>query len=140
MPADHLMSPHEIAAAELARLSESHRELDARIASLVADTYRILIRGGVFLYPRDSRKGYSQGRLRLIYEASPIALLVEQAGGVATDGVNRILDIIPGDVHQRTPLVFGSKKEVEKIARYHANPSAIGSRHPLFANRGLFRA
>jgi len=110
------------------------------IASLVADTYRILIRGGVFLYPRDSRKGYSLGRLRLIYEAAPIALLIEQAGGAATDGATRILDLIPGDVHQRTPLVFGSKKEVEKITRYHTDPSAIGTRHPLFANRGLFRA
>ncbi|MAS06272.1 MAG: class 1 fructose-bisphosphatase [Ahrensia sp.] len=110
------------------------------IASLVADTYRILIRGGVFLYPRDSRKGYSLGRLRLIYEAAPIALLIEQAGGAATDGGTRILDLVPGDVHQRTPLVFGSKKEVEKIARYHTDPSAIGTRHPLFANRGLFRA
>ena len=110
------------------------------IASLVADTYRIMIRGGVFLYPRDSRKGYAQGRLRLIYEASPIALLVEQAGGMATDGADRILDIVPEDVHQRTPLVFGSKKEVEKITRYHTDPSAIGTRHPLFAKRGLFRA
>ncbi|GAB4351662.1 MAG: class 1 fructose-bisphosphatase [Oricola sp.] len=110
------------------------------IASLVADTYRILIRGGVFLYPRDSRKGYSQGRLRLVYEANPIALLIEEAGGMATDGINRILDLVPGDIHQRTPLVFGSRKEVEKIARYLTNPSAIGTRHPLFTNRGLFRA
>ena len=110
------------------------------IASLVADTYRILIRGGVFLYPRDSRKGYSQGRLRLVYEANPIALLIEEAGGMATDGINRILEIVPSDVHQRTPLVFGSKKEVEKIGRYLNNPSAIGTRHPLFTNRGLFRA
>ena len=110
------------------------------IASLVADSYRILVRGGVFLYPRDGRKGYSQGRLRLTYEASPIAMLVEQAGGSATNGTERILDIVPTDLHQRTPLVFGSAKEVGKIARYHANPSSIGNRHPLFGNRGLFRA
>jgi fructose-1,6-bisphosphatase I len=110
------------------------------IASLVADTYRILIRGGVFLYPGDSRKGYRHGRLRLVYEASPVALLVEQAGGSATDGFTRILDLQPTDLHQRTPLIFGSRKEVEKIGRYHAEPSAIGNRHPLFANRGLFRA
>lgn len=110
------------------------------IASLVADTYRILIRGGVFLYPRDGRKGYAHGRLRLVYEANPIALLIEEAGGAATDGVNRILELVPSDIHQRTPLIFGSKKEVEKITRYHTDPSAIGTRHPLFANRGLFRA
>ncbi|TCD13386.1 class 1 fructose-bisphosphatase [Oricola cellulosilytica] len=110
------------------------------IASLVADAYRILIRGGVFLYPRDNRKGYSQGRLRLVYEANPMALLMEQAGGHATDGLTSILDLVPTDLHQRTPLVFGSRKEVEKIKRYHGEPSAIGNRHPLFGNRGLFRA
>lgn len=109
-------------------------------ASLVADAYRILVRGGVFMYPADSRKGYAHGRLRLVYEANPIALLVEQAGGQATDGVSRILDITPQDLHQRTPLVFGSGKEVAKIARYQQEPSAIGNRHPLFSNRGLFRA
>lgn len=110
------------------------------IASLVADAYRILIRGGIFVYPRDNRKGYSQGRLRLVYEANPMALIMEQAGGKATDGVNSILDLLPKDLHQRTPLVFGSSKEVEKIKRYHNEPSAIGNRHPLFGNRGLFRA
>ena len=110
------------------------------IASLVADAYRILIRGGVFLYPRDGRKGYAHGRLRLVYEANPMALIMEQAGGQATDGVNRILDIPPKDLHQRTPLIFGSAKEVEKVGRYHADPSAIGNRHPLFGHRGLFRA
>jgi fructose-1,6-bisphosphatase I len=109
-------------------------------ASLVAEAYRIMVRGGVFLYPRDQRKGYGAGRLRLVYEANPIALLVEQAGGAATDGITRILDIVPQSVHQRTPLVFGSAKEVAKIARYHEEPSAIGNRHPLFSNRGLFRA
>ncbi|MFZ1815838.1 MAG: class 1 fructose-bisphosphatase [Rhizobiaceae bacterium] len=110
------------------------------IASLVADAYRILVRGGVFLYPRDGRKGYSSGRLRLVYEANPVALIVEQAGGLATNGTTRILDLIPTDIHQRTALVFGSAKEVDKIARYHNDPSAIGNRHPLFGNRGLFRA
>lgn len=122
--------------------SDGPREKDFNmrwIASLVADSYRILVRGGVFLYPRDGRKGYGQGRLRLTYEANPIAMLVEQAGGSATNGTERILDIVPSDLHQRTPLVFGSSKEVGKIARYHANPSSIGNRHPLFGNRGLFR-
>lgn len=109
------------------------------IASLVADTYRILIRGGVFLYPQDSRKGYRNGRLRLVYEANPIAMIVENAGGEATNGTATIMDLEPNDIHQRTALVFGSAREVEKIVRYHTDPSAIGSRHPLFGNRGLFR-
>jgi fructose-1,6-bisphosphatase I len=110
------------------------------IASLVADCYRILIRGGVFLYPGDQRKGYHQGRLRLVYEANPIAFVVEQAGGAATDTVTRILDIKPESLHQRTPVVFGSSREVHRISRYHTEPSSIGERAPLFSNRGLFRA
>jgi fructose-1,6-bisphosphatase I len=110
------------------------------IASLVADTYRILVRGGAFLYPGDARRGYRNGRLRLLYEANPIAMLVEAAGGAASDGMRRILDIPPTDLHQRTPLIFGSAREVDTIARYHADPSAIGTRDPLFGNRGLLRA
>ena len=94
------------------------------IASLVAEAYRILIRGGVFLYPGDARKGYGDGRLRLIYEANPIAMLIEQAGGAATDGTSRILDLEPRELHQRTPFIFGSAEDVDKIARYHADPSA----------------
>jgi fructose-1,6-bisphosphatase I len=122
---------------------EGPREKDFNmrwIASLVADCYRILMRGGVFLYPGDQRKGYHQGRLRLVYEANPIALLVEQAGGAATDTVGRILEIEPESLHQRTPVVFGSAKEVARIARYHTDPSRIGERAPLFGIRGLFRA
>jgi fructose-1,6-bisphosphatase I len=110
------------------------------IASLVADCYRILMRGGVFLYPADERKGYRQGRLRLVYEANPIAYLVEQAAGAATDSLNRILEIVPSSLHQRVPVVFGSAREVERIGRYHTAPSGIGERSPLFGNRGLFRA
>ncbi|MBK1623810.1 class 1 fructose-bisphosphatase [Afifella marina] len=109
------------------------------IASLVADTYRIIARGGVFLYPRDNRRGYGEGRLRLVYEANPIAMLIEQAGGLATDGGFPILDQIPASLHQRTPFIFGSKKEVERILRYHEAPSLIGERAPLFTHRGLFR-
>lgn len=110
------------------------------IASLVADAYRILIRGGVFLYPGDSRRGYANGRLRLVYEANPIAMLVEQAGGAATDGITPILDLPPTSLHQRTPLVFGASREVARIGRYHTEPSVIAERSPLFGNRGLFRA
>ncbi|MBD3730144.1 MAG: class 1 fructose-bisphosphatase [Sphingomonadales bacterium] len=109
------------------------------IASLVADCYRILMRGGVFLYPGDSRAGYGRGRLRLVYEANPIAMIIEQAGGSAIDGENRILDLVPSELHQRTPLIFGSADEVERIGRYFADPGAIGERAPLFGTRGLFR-
>lgn len=123
--------------------AEGPRERDFNmrwVASFVADTYRILMRGGVFLYPADRRKGYSHGRLRLVYEANPIAFLIEQAGGAATDGVDRLLELVPESLHQRVPVVLGSSREVERIARYHTEPSSIGERHPLFGNRGLFRA
>jgi len=109
------------------------------IASLVAECHRILSRGGVFLYPRDARKGYEQGRLRLIYEANPIAWLIEQAGGKATNGVERILDIVPATLHQRTPLTFGSREEVERVARYKTDRHMVRYRSPLFGERGLFR-
>jgi fructose-1,6-bisphosphatase I len=109
------------------------------LASLVVEAYRILVRGGVFLYPADKRPGYGQGRLRLVYEANPVAFIVEQAGGNATNGVDAILSLEPQSVHQRTPLVFGSGREVAKLTRYHTDPSAIGERSPLFGNRGLFR-
>lgn len=108
-------------------------------ASLVAEAYRILMRGGIFLYPRDARKGYQHGRLRLVYEANPIAFLMEQAGGRATDGVNRILDLEPAEIHQRTPLVFGSYRMVDRVARYHVELERDSDRAPLFGSRGLFR-
>lgn len=109
------------------------------VASLVAEAYRILMRGGIFLYPRDARKGYQHGRLRLVYEANPIAFLIEQAGGRATDGVNRILEIPPADIHQRTPLVFGSWRMVDRVGRYHRELERVSDRAPLFGSRGLFR-
>jgi len=110
------------------------------IASLVADTYRILARGGAFLYPGDRRRGYGKGRLRLVYEAHPIAMIVEQAGGLATDTVDPILDIGANELHQRVPFVFGSSAEVTRIGRYHTMPSLLPERAPLFNKRGLFRA
>ncbi len=109
------------------------------IASLVAEAHRILVRGGVFLYPRDGRNGYERGRLRLVYEANPVAWLVEQAGGKATDGTRRILDLEPTDVHARTPLVFGSAEEVDRVARYKTEPHLVAERPQLFGERGLFR-
>lgn len=109
------------------------------IASLVAESYRIFARGGVFLYPGDSRPGYQNGRLRLVYEANPIAFLAEQAGGAATDGQTPILDLQPQSLHQRVPLVFGSRDKVERIARYHLEQPYAANKSPLFAQRGLFR-
>lgn len=87
--------------------------------SLVADGYRIFSRGGIFMYPADARKGYEQGRLRLLYEANPVAFLAEQAGGAATDGERAILDIVPHRPHERAPLVMGSADKVERVRRYH---------------------
>ncbi len=91
------------------------------VASLVAEAYRIFSRGGVFLYPDDARKGYENGRLRLVYEANAIAFVVEQAGGQATDGIHRILDLQPTELHQRTPLVFGSSRQVGLVRQAHAD-------------------
>ena len=90
------------------------------VGSLVAEAWRIFCRGGVFLYPADSRDGFADGRLRLVYEAAPMALLAEQAGGRATDGTRDILNITPTAVHQRVPLVFGSSEEVDEVSRQHA--------------------
>jgi fructose-1,6-bisphosphatase I len=110
------------------------------LASLVGETYRILTRGGIFLYPADSRPGYREGRIRLVYEANPIALLCEQAGGAATDGVTEILDLQPAALHQRVPLVFGSRSKVDRVRRYLSEPHSPHERSPLFATRGLFRS
>jgi fructose-1,6-bisphosphatase I len=90
------------------------------VASMVADVHRILVRGGVFMYPRDAREPDKPGKLRLMYEANPMALLVEQAGGAATDGQRRILDIVPTQLHQRVAVFLGSKNEVDLVSRYHA--------------------
>ncbi|NDV86034.1 class 1 fructose-bisphosphatase [Aurantimonas aggregata] len=123
--------------------AEGPRERDFNmrwIGSMVADCYRILVRGGVFLYPGDARKGYAKGRLRHVYEASPVAFCVEHAGGSATDGLHRILDIVPDSLHARTSLVFGGKREVARIARYMADPAELSERSPLFGKRSLFRA
>jgi fructose-1,6-bisphosphatase I len=90
------------------------------IASMVADVHRILNRGGLFMYPADSRDPSQPGKLRLMYEANPMALIVEQAGGAATDGKQRILDIQPTKLHQRVPVFLGSRDEVAVVTGYHA--------------------
>ncbi len=89
------------------------------IASMVADVHRILCRGGVFIYPWDQREPEKAGKLRLMYEANPMGFIVEQAGGAATNGQQRILDIAPDALHQRVSVMLGSKNEVERVTRYH---------------------
>jgi fructose-1,6-bisphosphatase I len=90
------------------------------VASMVADVHRILTRGGVFLYPWDKREPGKPGKLRLMYEANPMSWLIEQAGGAATNGQQRIMDIQPTQLHQRVSVVLGSKNEVERVSAYHA--------------------
>jgi len=87
------------------------------VASMVADVFRVLSRGGIFMYPRDAKN--KEGRLRLMYEANPMAFIVEQAGGAATDGKTRILDIQPKGLHQRIAVILGSKNEVDRVTSYH---------------------
>jgi fructose-1,6-bisphosphatase I / sedoheptulose-1,7-bisphosphatase len=112
------------------------------IASLVAEAHRILMRGGIFMYPRDTKDPRRPGRLRLLYEANPIGLLVEQAHGLATTGYQRVMEVKPDDLHQRVPLIIGSRHEVERIERYHAEFQSGADRpftSPLFNERSLFR-
>ncbi|MFM8928601.1 MAG: class 1 fructose-bisphosphatase [Betaproteobacteria bacterium] len=90
------------------------------IASMVADVHRILTRGGIFMYPWDKREPDKPGKLRLMYEANPMAFIVEQAGGAATNGQQRILDLQPSKLHERVSVVLGSKNEVERVTGYHA--------------------
>ncbi len=90
------------------------------IASMVADVHRILTRGGVFMYPWDKREPHKAGKLRLLYEANPMSWLIEQAGGAATNGKVRILDMQPSQLHERVSVVLGSKNEVERVTQYHA--------------------
>ncbi len=110
------------------------------VGAMIADVYRVLIRGGIYLYPDDARPGYGKGRLHLLYEANPVAFLIEQAGGMAIDGLNRILDIPFDDVHARTPLIFGATDKVEIARRYFLDGHRSAARAPLFGWRGLWRA
>ncbi len=112
------------------------------IASLVAEVHRILMRGGVFMYPKDMKDRSKPGRLRLLYEANPMSLLVEHAGGRASTGERRMLEVTPEALHQRVPLILGSRHEVERIERYHAEHANGTDRpysSPLFSERSMFR-
>lgn len=106
-------------------------------ACLVADAFRILVRGGIYLYPADRRPGYGSGRLRLIYEGAPIAMIMEQAGGRASTGRRRILEVEAETLHQRVPLIFGAADEVERVDRLHCFPEPRTESPPLFGTRGL---
>ena len=110
------------------------------VASMAAETHRILMRGGVFMYPVDTRNPERPAKLRLLYEANPIAFLVEQAGGRASTGYEPVLQVQPKGIHQRIGLICGSRSEVERIERYHEEKTHDAPlRSPLFAERGLFR-
>ena len=112
------------------------------IASMVAEVHRILLRGGVFMYPKDTKDRSKPGRLRLMYEANPMSMLVEQAGGRGSTGSERVLDVMPTSLHQRIPLILGSRNEVERIERYHAEHVSGVDRpysSPLFNERSMFR-
>ena len=112
------------------------------IASMVAEVHRILMRGGIFMYPRDTKDPSKPGRLRLMYEANPMGMVVEQAGGIATTGRCRILDVQPEQIHQRIAVILGSRHEVERIERYHQEYDAGTDKEyssPLFKERSLFQ-
>ncbi len=109
------------------------------VASMVAEAPRILMRGGVFLYPRESRDPSRPGSLRLLFEANPIGFIIEQAGGRASTGRQPVLGVRPSALHQHIGTVFGSKNEVERIERYHRDPATREATAPLFAERSLFR-
>lgn len=114
------------------------RDFDMRwVSSTVAEVHRILTRGGVFLYPRDAKEPYRPGRLRLMYEAAPLAFLMEKAGGAASNGTAPLLDLVPDALSQRVPVILGSTEEVERIVSYHADPSENVS-WQLFKTRSLF--
>jgi fructose-1,6-bisphosphatase I len=94
------------------------------VASMVAEVHRILTRGGIFMYPRDTKDPAKAGKLRLLYEANPMAFVVEQAGGAASTGYQRILDIAPDGLHQRVPVILGSRNEVDVVSGYHHEMAA----------------
>lgn len=109
--------------------------------SMVADVHRIFMRGGIFMYPQDSKKPEKAGRLRLMYEANPMAFLMEQAGGKSTTGREKLLDITPDHLHQRISVIMGSKEEVDRVERYHEEHDEgkdVEFKSPLFKERSLF--
>jgi fructose-1,6-bisphosphatase len=118
------------------------RDFNTRwVATMVADVHRILIRGGVYMFPRDQKEERREGRLRLLFDANPISFLVEQAGGLASTGRGRIMEVQPRSLCQRVPVIIGSSEEVARIDQYHAEYDSGEDRpysSPLFADRSLF--
>lgn len=110
------------------------------VAALVAEAHRILMRGGVYMYPRDRKDLAKAGRLRLLYEANPIGFIIEQAGGRASTGREAVLNIQPESLHQRIGFVFGARAEVERIERYHHEYNDFEFKAPLFGTRTIFRS
>ena len=126
------------------KAGERGRDFNMRwIASMVAEVHRILMRGGVFMYPKDTKDPTKPGRLRLMYEANPISMLIEQAGGASSTGRGRLMELAPDQLHQRVPVILGSRNEVLRIERYHAEHARGEDQpyeSPLFNERSLFRA
>jgi len=118
------------------------RDFNTRwVASMVADVHRVLLRGGIYLYPRDQKESNREGRLRLLYEANPMAMIIEQAGGAASTGRGRILDVQPERIDQRVPVILGSRAEVARVERYHQEFDRGEDKpysSPLFGERSLF--
>ena len=118
------------------------RDFNTRwVASMVADVHRVLLRGGIYLYPRDQKESNREGRLRLMYEANPMAMIVEQAGGAASTGRGRILEVEPARIHQRVPVILGTRDEVARVEQYHAEYDRGEDKpysSPLFGERSLF--
>ncbi len=132
-----------VAECKAGRSGIRERDFNMRwIASMVAEVHRILMRGGVFMYPCFTKDPVRSGRLRLLYEANPMAMLIEQAGGAASTGRSRLLDVAPNGIHQRVPVVLGSSNEVGRIERYHQEFDCGEDQpyvSPLFNERSLYR-
>ncbi len=112
------------------------------VDSIAVEVHRILVRGGLFVYPRDTSEETKEGPLRLLFEANPMAMIVEQAGGAASTGRKRVLDVVPSSLHERVPVILGSRAEVERMDRYHETydrGEELTFKTPLFHERSLFR-
>jgi fructose-1,6-bisphosphatase I len=135
---------HYVAECIAGRDGERDADFNMRwVASMVAEVLRILVRGGIFIYPGDDREATQSGHLQLLCEAAPMALIVEQAGGVASTGRERLLDIVPARLHERVPVMLGSRGEVERLVDYHAaydRGEDLRFDAPLFHTRSLFRS
>ena len=119
----HWEAPMKAYIADLLAGTDGPREKNFNmrwVAAMVGDIHRLLCRGGIFMYPYDNRNPSKAGKLRLLYEANPMAFLMEQAGGLADTGTGRIMEVMPTEIHQRVPVILGSKEEVETCLSYHA--------------------